>query len=230
MSSSAITADERVLDVAFSDDALSVSLRDGRVISVPLVWYPRLLNATPAQRKNWKIAGGGYGIHWPDLDEDLSTEGLLRGAKAPRASLRQVEGQGDKNIRERYSSTATHDESVGPKHRYEIGVWERAKVEAVREISSRARSESTITYSDLTQKISSIAFGPGDSSFHYLLYEISREEDAAGRGLLSALVVRKEDGLPGHGFFDLARELGRDVTDPMRGWTEEVKLVFAKWR
>lgn len=85
MNSSAITTDERVLDVAFSDDALSVSLRDGRVISVPLVWYPRLLNATPDQRRNWKIAGGGYGIHWPDVDEDLSTEGLLRGAKAPKA-------------------------------------------------------------------------------------------------------------------------------------------------
>jgi hypothetical protein len=86
MSSSAITADERVLDVAFSDDALTVSLRDGRVISVPLVWYPRLLNATPNQRKNWEIAGGGYGIHWPDVDEDLSTDGLLRGARAPRVS------------------------------------------------------------------------------------------------------------------------------------------------
>ncbi|MFZ0818244.1 MAG: DUF2442 domain-containing protein [Candidatus Sulfotelmatobacter sp.] len=86
MSSSAIAADERVLDVAFNDDALSVSLRDGRVISVPLVWYPRLLNATSAQRKNWKIAGGGYGIHWPELDEDLSTEGLLRGAPAPKTA------------------------------------------------------------------------------------------------------------------------------------------------
>jgi hypothetical protein len=85
MSFSAITTDERVLDVAFSEDALSVSLRDGRIISVPLVWYPRLFNATPAQRNNWKIAGGGYGINWPDLDEDLSTEGLLRGAKAPKA-------------------------------------------------------------------------------------------------------------------------------------------------
>jgi hypothetical protein len=85
MGSSAITADERVLDVAFSEDALSVSLRDGRVISVPLVWYPRLLNATPAQRKNWEIAGGGYGIHWPEIDEDLSTEGLLRGARAPKS-------------------------------------------------------------------------------------------------------------------------------------------------
>jgi hypothetical protein len=86
MGSSAITADERVLDVAFNDDALSVSLRDGRVISVPLVWYPRLLNATSAQRKNWKIAGGGYGIRWPDIDEDLSTEGLLRGAPASKTA------------------------------------------------------------------------------------------------------------------------------------------------
>jgi DNA-binding CsgD family transcriptional regulator len=84
MSFSAAAADERVLDVTVGDDALSVSLRDGRVISVPLAWYPRLLNATPAQRNNWKIAGGGYGIHWPDVDEDLSTEGLLRGAPAPK--------------------------------------------------------------------------------------------------------------------------------------------------
>ena len=84
MSSSAITADERVLDVEFNDDAFSVSLRDGRVLSVPLAWYPRLLNATPAQRHNWKIAGGSYGIQWPDIDEDLSTAGLLRGAPAPQ--------------------------------------------------------------------------------------------------------------------------------------------------
>jgi DNA-binding CsgD family transcriptional regulator len=85
MNFSASAADERVLEVELSDDALSVSLRDGRIITVPLVWYPRLLNATPAQRRNWKIAGGGYGIHWPDLDEDLSTEGLLRGAPAPKS-------------------------------------------------------------------------------------------------------------------------------------------------
>jgi hypothetical protein len=52
---------------------------DGRVITVPLAWYPRLLDATPEQRRRWKIAGAGYGLHWPDLDEDLSTEGLLRG-------------------------------------------------------------------------------------------------------------------------------------------------------
>ncbi|MFY9792563.1 MAG: DUF2442 domain-containing protein [Candidatus Sulfotelmatobacter sp.] len=83
----ASNADERVLGVEFSDDALSVSLRDGRIITVPLVWYPRLLNATPSQRQNWKVAGGGYGLYWPDVDEDLSTEGLLRGSPAPRASV-----------------------------------------------------------------------------------------------------------------------------------------------
>ena len=82
----ALKADERVSDVVVSSDTLSVALMDGRTISVPLAWYPKLLRATEDQRKNWKIAGGGYGIHWPDLDEDLSTEGLLRGAPAPQHS------------------------------------------------------------------------------------------------------------------------------------------------
>jgi hypothetical protein len=80
----ALTADERVSSVSFTDESLSVALMDGRTITVPLVWYPRLLEATEAQRNHWEISGGGYGIHWPDLDEDLSTEGLLRGAPAPR--------------------------------------------------------------------------------------------------------------------------------------------------
>ena len=75
-----------VKDVRFTDDVLVVDLLDGRTISVPLVWYPRLLSATPEQRANWRMAGGGFGIHWPDIDEDLSTEGLLRGAPAPRGS------------------------------------------------------------------------------------------------------------------------------------------------
>jgi Protein of unknown function (DUF2442) len=77
---------ERVRDVRFTEDVLVVDLLDGRTISVPLVWYPRLLSATPEQRANWRIAGGGFGIHWPDVDEDLSTDGLLRGAPAPRGS------------------------------------------------------------------------------------------------------------------------------------------------
>jgi hypothetical protein len=78
----ALAADERVADVRFTKDTLCVALRDGRTIMVPLTWYPRLFSATVAQRKNWRVAGAGYGIHWPDVDEDLSTEGLLRGAPA----------------------------------------------------------------------------------------------------------------------------------------------------
>jgi hypothetical protein len=78
------TADIRVRGVSVTEDEVSVALMDGRRISVPLAWYPRLADATPAQRGRWEIAGGGYGIHWPEIDEDLSTDGLLRGARAPR--------------------------------------------------------------------------------------------------------------------------------------------------
>ena len=79
----ALAADERVSTVRFTEDSLAVDLMDGRTIIVPLSWYPRLLHATAEQRDRWQVAGGGYGIHWPDVDEDLSTEGLLRGAPAP---------------------------------------------------------------------------------------------------------------------------------------------------
>ena len=81
---------ERVKDVHFTEDSLSVDLIDGRTITVPLAWYPRLLHASPEQRINWKICGGGYGIHWPEIDEDLSTEGLLRGAPAPQGTMAHV--------------------------------------------------------------------------------------------------------------------------------------------
>ena len=81
----AIRADERVKNVIFTDETISVDLMDGRTITVPLTWYPRLLNATEQQRAKWEICGGGYGIHWEEIDEDLSTEGMLRGAPAPRA-------------------------------------------------------------------------------------------------------------------------------------------------
>jgi hypothetical protein len=84
MSISTVTADRRVADVTITKERITVALRDGRTVSAPLTWYPRLQRASPKQRKNWQIAGGGYGIHWPDVDEDLSTEGLLRGAPAPR--------------------------------------------------------------------------------------------------------------------------------------------------
>jgi hypothetical protein len=80
-------AGERVAEVKCSEDELHVRLLDGRTISVPLAWYPRLFNATKRQRENWQIIGGGFGIHWPEVDEDISTEGLLRGARAPVGPL-----------------------------------------------------------------------------------------------------------------------------------------------
>jgi hypothetical protein len=89
----ALGADERVADVCFTDNDLSVALKDGRTIIVPLAWYPRLFNASKKQRKNWRVIGGGYGIHWPDVDEDLSVEGLLRGAPAPLNTVVRAEAQ-----------------------------------------------------------------------------------------------------------------------------------------
>jgi hypothetical protein len=66
-------------DVAVTEATLSVELSDGRIISVPLTWYPRLVHATPSERNNWRIIGKGQGVHWPDLDEDISVEGLIVG-------------------------------------------------------------------------------------------------------------------------------------------------------
>jgi len=66
-------------EVTVTDATLGVELSDGRSIAVPLGWYPRLVHATPSQRSNWRLIGKGEGIHWPDLDEDISVEGLLAG-------------------------------------------------------------------------------------------------------------------------------------------------------
>ena len=83
MSTSATDPGPRIRNVHFSAKQLIVDLADGRTIAVPIAWYPRLERATARQRANWRISGGGYGIHWPDIDEDLSSEGLLRGTPAP---------------------------------------------------------------------------------------------------------------------------------------------------
>jgi len=69
----------RVQHVVITEDAITVDLIDGRTISVPLAWYPRLLNGRPEERNNWRLIGSGEGIHWPDLDEDVSVENLLSG-------------------------------------------------------------------------------------------------------------------------------------------------------
>ena len=79
------------VDVEVSEDTLSVELSDGRTISVPVDWYPRLTHATVEERANWRIIGRGHGIHWGDIDEDVSVEGLLAGRPSgeSRSSFRK---------------------------------------------------------------------------------------------------------------------------------------------
>lgn len=79
MSISAISLDPVAIDVTVTGEALRVVLADGREVSAPLEWFPRLRDAAPAERANWRLIGRGKGIHWPDLDEDISVRGLLGG-------------------------------------------------------------------------------------------------------------------------------------------------------
>jgi Protein of unknown function (DUF2442) len=78
-------------NVIMSDEALTLELADGRTLSVPLTWYPRLWNGTGRERNHWRLVGGGEGIHWPDLDEDISVEALLLGRRSgeSQASLKR---------------------------------------------------------------------------------------------------------------------------------------------
>mgnify|MGYP001563297157 FL=1 len=81
----------RAQNVSLTEAALVVEMIDGRTITVPLTWYPRLAHGTPAERANWRLIGEGEGLHWPELDEDISVEGLLAGRRSgeTQASLRR---------------------------------------------------------------------------------------------------------------------------------------------
>ena len=87
----AVSVENRIQRVDVSDETITAYLVDGRVISVPLAWSWRLSEATPRQRANWQLIGDGHGVHWPDVDEDISAEGMLSGVPAHRRrALRQV--------------------------------------------------------------------------------------------------------------------------------------------
>ncbi|MGH6912178.1 MAG: DUF2442 domain-containing protein [Geminicoccales bacterium] len=83
MRTSAKVADQRIDRITFDEETMSVALMDGRVITLPLGWYPRLLGATPEQRRNYRIETPGDCVHWPDVDEDLHVNGMLKGVPAP---------------------------------------------------------------------------------------------------------------------------------------------------
>jgi hypothetical protein len=77
----------RIKDISVTEDTITAQLMDGRIISVPLAWSWRLSEATPKQRANWRIIGDGQGVHWLDIDEDISAEGMLYGIPAPRPRI-----------------------------------------------------------------------------------------------------------------------------------------------
>jgi len=87
--STAVSVDARIDHVQMSDDTIMAHLVDGRVISVPLAWSWRLSDATPEQRSNWELIGDGQGVHWPDIDEDISAEGMLHGIPSRRPAARR---------------------------------------------------------------------------------------------------------------------------------------------
>ena len=106
--------------------------------------------------------------------------------------------------------------------------WNRAKEEMRHALIPRATADDTMSYSELTTKIHAINFAPDDHALHHMLGEISEEEDAGGRGMLSVIVVHKEgDKMPGPGFFVLAKKLGRDTSDHVRCWSDELTKVYA---
>lgn len=105
MSTLVTRAETLAVDVSCSSDALSVTLSDGRVVSVPLVWFPRLADASPRERSDWELIGGGIGIHWEAIDEDISVASILRPEnfmRLPNAALRRT----SRDRRMRKKSTA----------------------------------------------------------------------------------------------------------------------------
>ena len=86
MSTLVTERDAFAVSVHFSEDSLTVQLDDGRTLSVPLTWYPRLLDGTVAERETYELIGDGEGIHWPALDEDISVEGLLAGRRSAESA------------------------------------------------------------------------------------------------------------------------------------------------
>src|SRR5213592_5148427 len=94
--STAVNVESRIAHIDVTDETITAHLVDGRVISVPLAWSWRLSEATPAQRANWRLIGTGQGVHWPDIDEDLSAEGLLHGVPAHRPSSAPAQRKGNR--------------------------------------------------------------------------------------------------------------------------------------
>ncbi|WP_281926768.1 hypothetical protein [Roseibium album] len=115
-------------------------------------------------------------------------------------------------------------------HGFSQADWDKAKTEARDAMIARAKKRGMITYSDLVDQMQSIKLGAHDPRLSILLDEISTEEDANGRGMLTVLVVHKVGDMePGKGFYELAQALGRTFSDPQEFWIDELHRVHAEW-
>jgi hypothetical protein len=118
----------------------------------------------------------------------------------------------------------------GFRHGFAESDWEKAKAEARHEMIERAQKGKTITYSELVEAIDTIKMEPHDPRLAHFLGEIAEEENEAGRGLLTVVVVHKfGDQMPGPGFFEMSKKLGRNTHDPVKFWISELNLVRAQW-
>jgi hypothetical protein len=116
------------------------------------------------------------------------------------------------------------------KYGYDIDLWNAAKEEMRQAMIERAKLRGMIPYSDLCKKVTAVTLEPHSYALAAMLGEISADEDAADRGMLTVIVVHKVDNMePGPGFFELAKELGRDTSDILRCWIEELKTVHRVW-
>ena len=116
------------------------------------------------------------------------------------------------------------------KYGYQIANWKKAKEDMRQVLIERAKVRGMISYSELTSKITAIHIEPKSYALAAMLGEISEDENAAGRGMLSVIVVHKSgDMQPGHGFFEFAKELDRDTSDILKCWVEELKKVHGYW-
>jgi hypothetical protein len=118
---------------------------------------------------------------------------------------------------------------MSTKYGYSLSDWEKAKREMRNILIEIAKKQDTIPYSELVRKVLIISIEASSYGLADMLGEISTAEDAAGRGMLSVVVVHKEDNMPGKGFFELAKILGRDVSDKEKFWVNEVKKVYSSW-
>lgn len=119
---------------------------------------------------------------------------------------------------------------MSEKYGFPPAIWDQAKTEMRTILVNCARERKMITYSQLVGQVTTIQFEPRDARLDTMLSEITKAEDAAGRGMLSAVVVRKLNEMrPGDGFFELAKSLGRDVSDIDKCWLEELRRVWQYW-